>query len=122
MSLLQAHVLAAIGAAIASSSTLVAIGIRYLGQAAPAYIEKEGVSLLNAELGKLKNPEDKVLFKAILAWVKCKVADAGTAWAAVAADKLCAKIPALKPSRDEIIAMLTGMETSAQDVLDKESK
>jgi hypothetical protein len=116
------HLGAAIGLAIASSSLLTALALKFAEAKLPGFIKEGGEHLLDLLFAKLTRPEDKIALKAILEAVRVRCPDAGDAIFAVAADDMILAVPALKPYRDSIIKLLTAIEQAAEDAIEDEEK
>lgn len=116
------HLGTVIGAAVAGSSVLTGIGLKYAESKLPAIVKAEEEKLLDALFAKLDRPEDKAALKAILVAVKVRFPDAGDAAFAMAADACIRQVPALAPYRDSLIKLFTAVEQSVEEGLDEESK
>ena len=113
MQYIHAHIGYVIGAVIGSSSLLTGLVLKFLAAKAPALIQAEESKLISAGMAKLKRPEDQAALKAMLAAIRVRFPDVGSAVFALAADACIREVPALAPYRAALIGLFQAVEQAA---------
>jgi hypothetical protein len=115
---LASHIYSTLSAAIGSSTLGTAFVLHYLEDELPSFISKEEHVLIQRLLSDLTRPKDVAACKAILEAIADRFPDAGDALFALYADDIIARVPSLKPYRENLIALLIGVDVAAKKAME----
>jgi len=113
MHFIAQHLEAVLGTVVASSSLLTGLAVKFLTAKVPALIQAEESKLISSSMAKLKRPEDQAALRAMLAAIRVRFPDVGSAVFALAADACIREVPALAPYRAALIGLFQAVEQAA---------